>query len=482
MRFLIVFITLIFSLSLSPAFAAGMTTHAMMGDAARFKLPPGHPLIEVLENHRNALIAGAMFPDGGYFTGFGFETDRDLAETAHWGGFTNALAEVAHEQGCGNIADDAWEQIPGLGGTIDWVADELSREAVAIPLRSGDGCGDLVAFLMGVAAHGIGDEVWDALFEPTVYQRGEQSVSSPAYTADAYPPGADPSVGEAIRQVIGDEPFQQLASGVSAASVNGVEYAMDVVAIRDQFAWEEVPALVFPPIGSIVAAFNKMNKAHDEFAVVRAAYGGRLIVAAERVGAALDYNRVREQMPYAVQNYLAGSGGIQDVAQYAAGYYEHLWQKVVKGPMDSPKPFVVGMHPRAGETGLPAEPCVAGPFSVCEGANNSDKRPIADRYIYVSISSDLYYKDEDDSIKQILDAFAVFDEDGNKLPASVDWLPGWANGGAHGFRLRLHNPVLQKNHRYTVVLTTKIYDYRGPDHDNSRLAEPLVWHFSTGDH
>jgi|GEM_PF-1140678 len=463
----------------SVALAAGMTTHSMMADMARFKLPAGHPLIALLESHRSALIAGAMFPDGGYFTGLGpgFETDRDLAETAHWGGFTNALAQVAHEKGCGDVISngDAWDALPVLGGTVDWVADELAREAVALPLRIGDSCGYLVAFLMGVAAHGMGDEVWDALFEPSVYQRGEQAGSSPGFTLDAYPPGAEPSIGDAVREVIGDEAFAELAAGVGQASLNGVEYAMDVVAIRDRFSWEEVPALVFPPMGDMAAAFAKMDKSYDELAVQRSALGGRLIVAAERIGAAADYVRVREQMPYAVHNYVSGSGGIEDTAQYVSGYYEHLFQKVVLGPDASPKPFVVGMHPRAGERNLPANPCVAGPYAVCEDTANGGAKPIADRYIYVSLSSDFH-----SSIQGLVDAFVVFDEDGNKLPATIDWLPGWANGGAHGFRLKLENPVLKPNHRYTVVLTTQVYDYRGPSHQNAKLDAPVVWHFSTG--
>ena len=87
----------------SLAGAAGMTTHAMMADVARFKLPPQHPLIDLLEHHRAALIAGAMFPDGGYFTGAAFEADRDLAETSHWDSYTDALAGVAHEAGCGDV-------------------------------------------------------------------------------------------------------------------------------------------------------------------------------------------------------------------------------------------------------------------------------------------------------------------------------------------------------------------------------------------
>lgn len=460
-----------------PLSAAGMTAHSMMADAARFKLPAGHPLIGLLEAHRPALIAGAMFPDGGYFTGVGFETDRDLAETSHWGAFTNALAEVAHEKGCGDqLSDgDAWDALPVLGGTVDWVADELAREAVAVPLRIGDSCGYLVAFAMGVAAHGMGDEVWDALFEPSVYQRGEQAASSPAFTLDAYPPGADPSVGNAVREVVGDEAFAMLSDAVSAGSVNGVEYAMDVIAIRDKFAWEEVPALVFPPMGDIVAAFSKVDKNYDELAVQRAALGGRLLVAAERAGAAADYVRVREQMPFAVHNYLSGSGGVEDTAQYVSGYYEHLYQKVVMGPDDSPRPFVVGMHPRAGERNLPANPCIADAYAVCEDTANGGALPIADRYIYVSLSSDF-----DENIQGLVDAFVVFDEAGEKLPASIDWLPGWAHGGAHGFRLKLDNPVLKPNHRYTVVLTTQVYDYRGPDNEKAKLAAPVIWHFNTG--
>jgi hypothetical protein len=92
--------------------------------------------------------------------------------------------------------------------------------------------------------------------------------SSPSYTLDAVPPGFDPSVGTAIREALGDDAFNALGGGFEI--INGVEYAMDVIAIRDEFAWEEVPALVFPT---------------------------------------MDYVRVREQMPYSVHNHVRGSGG-----------------------------------------------------------------------------------------------------------------------------------------------------------------------------
>lgn len=459
----------------APLHAAGMTTHAMMGDMARFHLPPGHPLISLLQAHRPALIAGAMFPDGGYFTGSGFEGDRDLAETAHWDGFVDALAAVAHEAGCGELKADAWDAIPGLGGTIDWLADEAGRELVAIPFRIGEGCGHLVAFLMGIAAHGMGDEVWDALFEPSVYQRNEmqdgRQTTSPGYTLDSVPPGADPTVGEAIRSALGDDAFDALAEGFKV--INGVEYAMDVIAIRDQFAWEEVPVLVFPPTEYLVEAYRRRGKDYDSQAVERAALGTRLIVAAERIGSALDYVRVRDQMPYAVQNYFAGSGGIQDTAKYIAGYYEHLWDRIVNGPLDARQPFVVGVHPAPGEKGLPALPCETdGPFSNCKDS----RRPIADRYIYVAMSGSM-----GSSFTELDEPFAVFDEEGNKLPVRFSQLPPWGSPmDAHGFRIELLDKALKPNHRYTVVVTTQLYDRRGPQQPNARLAGPMIWHFTTG--
>jgi hypothetical protein len=203
------------------SWAAGMTSHAMMGDIARSHLPPGHILIELLAAHRPALIGGAMFPDGGYFSGEGFPDDRDLAETAHWDGFINALASVAHDNDCGELQADAWDAMPVLGGTVDWLADDLGRELSVIDIRLGESCGYLVAFLMGVAAHGMSDETWEALFEPQVYQRNEQQKSSAGYTLDSVPPGADPTVGQALRDAFGDDLFDALAGGFSIP--NGAE-------------------------------------------------------------------------------------------------------------------------------------------------------------------------------------------------------------------------------------------------------------------
>ena len=75
-------IALILSLGLfmGPVFAAGMSTHALMAEYGRRYLPDTHPLKAVLTAHRPALLAGAMYPDGGYATGAAFSGDRNVAD------------------------------------------------------------------------------------------------------------------------------------------------------------------------------------------------------------------------------------------------------------------------------------------------------------------------------------------------------------------------------------------------------------------
>nr|MBV6629706.1 hypothetical protein [Oceanococcus sp. HetDA_MAG_MS8] len=459
-----------------------MSSHAMMGDFARFHLPPEHPLADLLEAHRPALIAGAMFPDGGYFTGLAIAEHRDLAETAHWDTYVNHLTAIAHERGCAQLGDDPWDSLPVLGGTVDWLMNELGRELVPLPslraydidppaLQISDSCGYLVAFTMGVAAHGMGDEVWDALFEPTVYQRGEMEGTGPHTILDTIPPGADPSVGEMLRSVLGDTAFDALESGFSA--INGVEYAMDVIAIRDQWIWEEIPLLVFPPTQTLLEAYRRSGREFSQFDVEMAAAGTRLLVTAERLASAADYTRVRQQMPYAVSNYLTGSGGIHDAAKYIAGYYEHLWSRIQDGPNEAMPPFVTAVHPRPGERNVPWKVCDTGdnPFAVCQDA----AAPEADRYIYVGLSASMGSRFEE------LDTpFAVFDESGQELEVEYQQLPPWASPlSAHGFRIKLKNQELKPKHRYTVVVTTQLYDRRGPE--TGRMEQPMIWHFTTAD-
>ena len=108
------------------ALANGQTSHAHITLHALEHLPPGE-LRDFLtaDGVRQALINGTMFPDGGYPQGDGY------GEMAHWEPFQDRyLAWIA-----------AQERAP--------YSDELAPH---------------VAFLLGMASHGMADQIYDALY------------------------------------------------------------------------------------------------------------------------------------------------------------------------------------------------------------------------------------------------------------------------------------------------------------------------------
>jgi len=109
-----------------PVLANGQSTHVWIAQHAQTHLTDGELRDFVTDPAiQTALINGAMFPDGGY------PLDDDYAEIAHWEPFQNAYR--------------------------DWIA-----ETYAPPWS--DEASRHVAFLLGMAAHGIADQVFDALF------------------------------------------------------------------------------------------------------------------------------------------------------------------------------------------------------------------------------------------------------------------------------------------------------------------------------
>ncbi len=99
-------------------------------------------LRDLLASHTDEVLAGAHFPDAGY--GSSSFPGGDFGEVTHWERFVNAHA--AHLRGRADCA----------------------------PLRDPSGpCASQVAHLMGIAAHGMGDEMWDWLFEPQMADYGE---------------------------------------------------------------------------------------------------------------------------------------------------------------------------------------------------------------------------------------------------------------------------------------------------------------------
>ncbi|RME22841.1 MAG: hypothetical protein D6798_14845 [Deltaproteobacteria bacterium] len=116
----------------SPGLANGQSTHIWITQHALEHLPDGE-LKELLTDPalEPMLINGAMFPDGGY------PLDDPYAEIAHWEPFQDRYR--------------------------DWIAAHYS------PPYTDEGA-QHVAFLMGMASHGMADQVFDALY----YPRGQQ--------------------------------------------------------------------------------------------------------------------------------------------------------------------------------------------------------------------------------------------------------------------------------------------------------------------
>lgn len=432
-----------------PSQAAGMTVHALMADYGRQNLPSEHPLKSILSRHRPALLAGAIYPDGGYATGFAFPSDRNVAENAHWEYFVNPLIQILHERGCADAVGGSFP-IPGIGGTLDFLVDLQQAEVPIADIRYSDGCGDLIAFALGVAAHGLGDEVWDALFEPVVRERGEHINNSPANTLDTFPPGADTSVGQILRGLIGNEPFELLQQAFDPVSLNSIEYAMDVMAIFEHDLWLQVPYLVFPPADLLVETYARLGRNDppvDRFAVERTSLATRSLVLAERAGAAAETPRVRQQMPWASDNYFTGQGGVLHVGEMVTGYYLHLWDKLQRGLAAARGPVVSGIQPRDG---------LEVPYRIT-----------AENRVYAVFSGSV-----DRASTEVPGSIAVFDEFGALVPSRVNTF-GYRGEGTHGLSLEF-TEALRPDHEYTVVVTTKVRDELG-----KRLKRPRIWSFRT---
>jgi len=126
---------------LAPASAAanGNESHLWVTLWARDALPEGE-LKSLLEQHDLPLQNGANFPDGGY------AIDDGYGEIAHWEPFQSAY--------------------------LDWI-----RENYAPPWS--DEAGEHIAFLMGMASHGLCDQTYDCAYlaRSDVYDEGSPGSS-----------------------------------------------------------------------------------------------------------------------------------------------------------------------------------------------------------------------------------------------------------------------------------------------------------------
>lgn len=266
--------------SAAPADAAGITTHGWMAVEAIDRV--SDPALKaLLQAHREQVRAGASFPDVGYV---GTNT---YGEEAHWQRFVDAyVGLIMALPTCGDITDPEGP------------------------------CADLVAHAFGVAAHGMGDEVWDWLFEPNGPDRNEYWTNP----------------------------------DVPTANEGGAETQMDLVAIGRY----GVPRPVTPPLPDVpmlLTAFQNSGLSGVTASQFDLVPYLPMLWDAEQGWATDHLADVEVAMPWMAANMVTAPGGVDFAATAIAGYWSTLWGRI-RG--DQPQTSVSITYPAPNQHAIPA--------------------------------------------------------------------------------------------------------------------------------
>jgi hypothetical protein len=383
--------------------ASGIITHSWMALDAIPRLEDAH-LRAILNRHRADVEAGAHFPDSGYAPG------RTYGEAAHWPRF--------HEEVARRIAT-----------TCDLEAPSPTCE------RS-------IAHLFGAVAHGIGDQVWDWLFEPNGPDRGESYVPPP------------------LR---------------NAFSPDGLEMQMDLVAIRD-YDRRTTPAIPEWPVPArLRAAFAATGEGgaggdelHQGYVAISVARN------AERQLAATYHDDVVRHMRWTSSHLVTGPGGIRFAARAIAAAWDDLWARM-RG--ESPTTSVSVTYPADGETGVPTTGWDRPSFEPGSAPNAADGG--AANRITAVLSASLPYAPQpgSDVDEQLPDgAMTLTDTESEQLvPLMAGYpkqVPYGAESGEHAIDLQPDDDLLPC-HTYRVDVTAALVDL------NEQPVAPYSWTFTT---
>jgi hypothetical protein len=265
----------------APAGAAGVTTHAWMAREAIDKVTS--PQLKALLNANKQYVrAGAHFPDSGY------ALSNTYGEEAHWQRFANALtAQIQTHTECTDFT------------------------AIHGP------CAPLVAFLMGITAHGMGDEVWDWLFEPNVPDLDEYYVP------------------------------EDLGSYVSEG---GAETQMDLVAVAD-FGEPTSLTVSFPNHTDLLAALTAAGTNVPDSQLSLGQVAMDVVHKAETAWAPTHIDDLHKAMPWMSHNMITAPGGVHYAATAIAGYWDSMWGRLLG---DQPQTKVSVSYPAADQRRIPA--------------------------------------------------------------------------------------------------------------------------------
>jgi len=264
--------------------AAGVITHSWMALEA-IPLVEHADLRALLNAHRADVEAGAHFPDSGYAAGV-VGVEDDYGEEAHWPRFHNRLARQ-------------------IANTCDLDAPDAL-------------CQRRIAHLMGAVAHGLGDEVWDWLFEPNGPDRGESYV--PPALANQF-------------------------------STSGLEMQMDLVAIGD-YDRRTSPAIPnWPAPARVVQAFHGVGQpaTTDD---LQLGYTAISVARNAEANLARQYRaNIVRHMPWTSAHVYTAPGGVRFAAVAIAAAMDDLWERMRD---ESHTTEVSITYPADGQTGVPA--------------------------------------------------------------------------------------------------------------------------------
>lgn len=273
----------------SPAGAAGIVTHAWMALDAIDEVRGG-PLHALLDANREYVRSGAEFPDGGYWTRALGTPGGDYGEEAHWQRFVDAYVDaIRADPSCGDLTDPHGP------------------------------CAPRVAHAFGAAGHGLGDQVWDWLFEPNGPGFGEQYL----------PPEFTPFVGP-----------------------GGLELQMDIVAIA-RHGRPTGPTPAIPDPATVLAAFHAAGR--TDIAITALPLGEQMLDVerdAEAYWAPLHIGALEAAMPWTSSHMVTAAGGVEFAARAIAGYYETLWRRLTGH--GQPRTHVTAVAPSDGRRDVPA--------------------------------------------------------------------------------------------------------------------------------
>ena len=265
------------SLTMGDAGGAGITTHRWMAETALDQVSDS-ALEALLQQNLTMVQTGAGFPDVGYVA------SNTYGETAHWQRFHDHLIDAIRARpDCGDLTDPSGP------------------------------CAPLIAFTFGVAAHGMGDEVWDWLFEPN---------------------GPD---------------HDEYWTGVPTANDDGAETQMDIVAIG-RYGVARPEAGTVPDEALVLQAFvdsGQSGVTGDQFALVPSL---PMLWDVEKGWADEHLAEVEAAMPWMSEHLVTAPGGVDFAATAIAGYWESLWGRLLG---DQPATRVSITYPAPGETDVP---------------------------------------------------------------------------------------------------------------------------------